>query len=93
MTSPDPGGPRVDSGLSGVVATSASSAWAAGSTANGKRTLILRWNGTAWTQVPSPSPDAANDGLIAVAASSAANLWAVGTFGSAPSQALAIHCC
>jgi len=32
--------------LSGVAATSASSAWAVGST--GGKTLILRWNGTAW---------------------------------------------
>ena len=38
-----------------MAATSASSAWAVGSAGSGK-TLILRWNGTAWKQVPSPSP-------------------------------------
>ena len=35
--------------LQGVSATSASSAWAVGATAPGKsKTLIARWNGTAW---------------------------------------------
>jgi hypothetical protein len=37
--------------LNGVAATSASNAWAVGDTGIGTthpRTLILRWNGTAW---------------------------------------------
>jgi len=40
--------------LNGVAATSARNAWAVGST-NTLEPLILRWNGTAWKQVPSPS--------------------------------------
>jgi len=59
-----------------VAATSASDAWAVG-TAGSNRTLIERWNGTAWKRVPSPSPDA-TDRLSAVAATSARNAWAVG---------------
>lgn len=45
--------------LAGVAATSASNAWAVGNTraaGTGNKTLILHWNGTAWTQVPRPAP-------------------------------------
>jgi hypothetical protein len=49
-----------------VTATSARSAWAVGS-------VILRWNGRAWTQVRSNFPP-----LSGVAAASARNAWAVG---------------
>ena len=65
----------VSGGLSGVAATSASNAWAVGSTGSPKA-LILRWNGTAWKQVPSPAP--AGSRLSGVAATSASNAWAVG---------------
>jgi hypothetical protein len=34
--------------LQGVSATSASNAWAVGCASNCAKTLILRWNGTAW---------------------------------------------
>ena len=40
-------------GVSAVAATSARNAWAVG---GGPRTMILRWNGTAWEQVHSPDP-------------------------------------
>jgi hypothetical protein len=39
---------RTTAGLSGVAAVSASSAWAVGCSSNCAKTLILRWNGTAW---------------------------------------------
>ena len=49
MPSPSP---RASAELSGVAVTSASNAWAVGSTSNSHhgsfQTLILRWNGTAW---------------------------------------------
>ena len=61
--------------LLGVAATSAGSAWAVGYVGN-SATLILHWNGTAWKQVPSPSPRAAQ--LSGVAATSGSNAWAVG---------------
>jgi len=66
--------------LKGVAATSARNAWAVGeSGAAHPRALIVRWNGTAWKNVPSPAP--AGSGLSGVAALSASNAWAVGTTG------------
>jgi hypothetical protein len=61
-----------------VTATSASNAWAVGST--GTKTLIVHWNGTAWKRVPSPTP-AAGGFLGGVTATSARNAWAVGRTG------------
>jgi hypothetical protein len=61
-----------------------------GSTGTG--TLILRWDGSRWTRVPSPTPGA-NAQLFAVAASSASNIWAVGIFSNGTDNALAVHCC
>ena len=66
-----------------MAATPAGTAWAVGCTAcytgtspsPSTRTLILRWNGTAWTRVPSPGPDAR---LLGVTALSGSDAWAVG---------------
>jgi len=66
--------------LNGVAATSARRAWAVGET-RGFKTLILRWNGTSWKRVHSPSPGASSglaDFLKGVAATSARRAWAVG---------------
>jgi hypothetical protein len=54
-------------------------AWAAGST--GLSTLILRWNGSAWARVASPSPGS-NDLLDGLGFSSARDGWAVGSSGA-----------
>jgi hypothetical protein len=52
-----------------------------------------RWNGSAWKQVPSPSPGRASS-LTSVAATSASNVWAVGDFSNdGLSRVFAIHCC
>jgi hypothetical protein len=84
VTSPNPGGPKNAAGLFGVATTSARSAWAVGSYSNGKvrRTLILRWNGTAWTQVPSPNPGGPthDSRLTSVAVVSARDAWAAGYY-------------
>lgn len=50
VTSPSPG---TDSVLNAVRATSATNAWAVGSTvvSGAVNTLILRWNGRIWTRV------------------------------------------
>jgi hypothetical protein len=72
----------ISGGLSGVAATSASNAWAVGFT--GSKALILRWNGTAWQQVPSPAP--ADSRLSGVAATSASSAWAVGCSGCSTSS-------
>ena len=57
----------------------ASNAWAVGGgdTPPGK-TQILHWNGTAWKQVPSPTPKTGGV-LFGVTATSATNAWAVGS--------------
>src|SRR5215467_2776206 len=71
--------------LSGAAATSASNAWAVGSYASGtgrNRTLIERWNGKTWKQVPSPNPGAGVRRLTSVAAISATSAWAVGFYSS-----------
>ena len=67
-------------GLLGVSALSGSNAWAVGST--GTATLILHWNGTAWTRVAAPSPGHLGR-LTAVSAFSPSNVWAVGSYETA----------
>jgi hypothetical protein len=62
--------------LGGVAVVSATDAWTVGSTSTGV-TVILHWNGTAWTRVASPAPSGGAD-LQGVAATSASNAWAVG---------------
>jgi hypothetical protein len=77
-----PGG--AGSTLLGVAATSTSDAWAVGwyctsscgTTSEIDKTLTEHWNGTAWVQVPNPSPQASY--LYGVTAISATNVWAVG---------------
>jgi hypothetical protein len=84
--SPAPGGY-----LNGVAGTSPGNAWAAGLIGGGPgtgtgptdKTLIEHWDGHAWTQVPSPTPQPAG-GLNGVAATSPANAWAVGWTGTGP---------
>jgi hypothetical protein len=65
VASPDPGSSF--SVLDGVSAVSASDAWAVGNYSSNKgitsSTLILRWNGTDWTKVPSPSPNPDSSGV------------------------------
>jgi hypothetical protein len=97
VPSPSPGGASATSFLKGVTAVSGRVAWAVGErqvapqgTTVG-RTLILRWNGTAWKRVPSPNPNldptsAPDDTLNGVAATSATNAWAVGTQSGAPGE-------
>ena len=83
----------VDGSLSGVVATSATNAWAVGTDGSGK-TLIEHWDGTGWNRQPSPSPgpNGSYDRLVAVAATSASNAWAVGATESAGGgSALLLH--
>jgi hypothetical protein len=52
--------------------------------------LILRWNGTAWTRVPSPKlgPDFALQG---VTATSADNAWTVGWTQDSLEKTLILH--
>ncbi len=81
VASPNPGRENY---LSGVSATSASNAWAVGSfyppNSTLRRTLILHWDGTSWSKVPSPSPSSTKSFLDSVSATSASNAWAVGQY-------------
>ena len=89
--SPNPSGPVTEMILDGAAATSASNAWAVGLYTTGtiQKTIIVRWNGTAWKLVPNPSPGQAPS-LTGVAASSASDAWAVGGYlaGSAENTLL-----
>ena len=62
--------------LIGVSAGPGGSAWAAGSTTSG-RTLIVHWNGAAWSQATSPSPGSAAL-LHGVSAGPDGSAWAAG---------------
>ncbi|HET7247456.1 MAG TPA: hypothetical protein VFJ07_21780 [Streptosporangiaceae bacterium] len=58
------------------------------------QTLILHWDGSAWTQVKSPNPGGAtqNNDLSSVAATTATNAWAVGDYGTGTgTRTLALH--
>jgi len=75
--------PGYSSTLRDVAAISPTDGWAVGYYSDGvdKQTLIEHWDGTSWTQVPSPSPGGANGSrLYGVTATSASNAWAVGEY-------------
>ncbi len=88
VASPSPGTGLIF--LTGVSATSATSAWAVGfySTASGVVPLILHWNGTKWSATAAPALSPGFNVLEAVAAVSASNAWAV---GHASGKSLLIH--
>ncbi|HEV2373132.1 MAG TPA: hypothetical protein VGS19_13275 [Streptosporangiaceae bacterium] len=83
--------------LSAVGADSPTDAWAVGdyskcSTTLPPRTLALHWNGTSWSQVPTPNP-AFVDNLFGVSVLSPTNAWAVGVYGksAATTTGLILH--
>jgi hypothetical protein len=84
VPSPNVSGSTLDD-LVAVHATSATDVWAVGSYHNGNnvsQTLILHWDGSAWTQVPSPDPGGAarDQELTSVTGVSARDAWAVGFY-------------
>ena len=85
------------SDILGGVAITSCRVWAVGDyiVAGNVRTLVERWNGTAWTRVPSPSPASSYSILSDVAAPSASDAWAVGQSSGNPAghvfQTLAEH--
>jgi hypothetical protein len=69
-----------------VAATSVSNAWAVGGTNwFTPQTLAEHWNGTTWTQVPTPTPSGSAY-FEGVAATSTSNAWAVGLIGPGPAD-------
>ncbi|HST04143.1 MAG TPA: hypothetical protein VLQ48_05340 [Chloroflexia bacterium] len=67
--------------LAGVVVLAANDVWAVGNfydSSGLSRTLIMHWNGTAWSQVASPNPGTDSNLLSSVDARTAGDVWAVG---------------
>jgi hypothetical protein len=79
--SPNPGGSTSTTCLTGVAATSSTNAWAVGFYDNGGlKTLVLHWDGTAWTVQSSPNVGGFINQLEGVAATSSSDAWAVGWY-------------
>ncbi len=71
--------------LHGVTAISAHDAWAVGSTIEPRTSasslFIIHWNGSSWTQVPTPQLRAEFPSLQSVAAGPDGTVWAAGLAG------------
>jgi hypothetical protein len=81
---PSPNKGPFPNGLSAVDALAPDDIWAVGSWFTKgfvDRTLILHWDGTAWSRVPSPNADAADNGLVSIAPIATDDVWAVGFHG------------
>jgi hypothetical protein len=94
VSSPNPSWPGMDyATLESVGRAVATSAWAVGYSEDFStlrlNTLILHWDGSQWTIVPSPNPAGLNqpNQLFAVTGESAHDLWAVGMSGLYPDEA------
>jgi hypothetical protein len=98
VKAPNPG---TSEAVSGVDALSPTNAWAVGyecvanctDTSTGPRTtdtMILHWNGTAWSQVASPSPGSLVNELTSVSGSSSSDIWAAGESGASGSGPLSL---
>ncbi|HEX8597414.1 MAG TPA: S-layer homology domain-containing protein [Chloroflexia bacterium] len=83
--------------LRGVVAVSANDVWAVGSyldtTVSRWRSLVLRWNGTSWYRVSTPTAPGFHDELYSVSRGEGNSVWAVGFYEptSGDRQALAMR--
>jgi glucose/arabinose dehydrogenase len=83
--------------LLSVEVISDDNAWAVGnfkpSPSGNAQTLILHWNGSAWSRVPSPNADAATHNFLrGVTAVAPDDVWAVGYYGpSGTGQSLFLH--
>jgi hypothetical protein len=75
-------GDGTDASLSGVTATASNDVWAVGgvrSLVGPRRTLVLHWDGSRWSVVPSPGLDGQPNALTAISATAPDDAWAVGT--------------
>jgi hypothetical protein len=70
--------------LGGIVASNPRDLWSVGSSESApgyaSRTLIVHWNGTRWSIVPSPNVGSAGNTLSDIALGAAPTLWAVGSY-------------
>jgi plastocyanin len=82
VSSPDAG--NGDNVLNGIAAASSNDVWAVGyqSSAPGaaSSTLVLHFDGTSWTIVPSPNPGGLTSSLAGVAAMADGRTWAAGFY-------------
>lgn len=96
---PTPNAQSVNNHLNGVAMVSPNEGWAVGYTcpgncfgSNAPHLLLMRWNGTQWSIVPSPLVNMAQDELNDVVALSANDVWAVGEYSTGTQAApLAMH--
>jgi hypothetical protein len=81
--------------LGGVAITSATDAWAVGTTparAGQTKTLTVHWNGRHWLEVPSPNGDHQQINVLnSVTATSAKDAWAVGLSEGQTEESLVLH--
>ncbi len=96
VSSPNIG--TLDNTVTSVWAVAPDAVWAVGWSinANGSTTstLVLFWDGTSWSSLPSASPGYYNS-LFSVTATTADDMWAVGEVGAgdgSPSRNITIHC-
>ena len=94
IPSPTPPGWYVT--LAGVAARAADDAWAVGhyrlNDSSPEQTLVLHWDGTTWSIIPSPNVGTDRNKLTAVAAVAADDVWAVGYAGPpGTGQTLILH--
>ena len=88
VPNPQPGSLLND--LNGVKALAPNDVWAVGSSGNSdgvRFTVTLHWNGSIWSQVPSPSPGMVSDILEAVDGRASNDVWAVGS----PADTMVLH--
>jgi len=82
--------PEVDNTLSGVTVVASNDVWAVGTqqptSLTDPHTLVLHWNGSQWSIVPSPNDGGSTVGnhLVAAAAVSTNDVWAVGNSEAGP---------
>jgi hypothetical protein len=90
--------------LTGVKALSSTDAWAVGyyspvECSSATQTLVMHWDGTAWSIQSSESPSSGANDLYGVGASSTSNAFAVGAvsdgyfFPGSTASTLVEHCC
>ncbi|HUS14661.1 MAG TPA: S-layer homology domain-containing protein [Chloroflexia bacterium] len=92
---PSPSVAGVDNHLYRVAMVTQSDVWAigdAGSAIGAHETLILHWDGAAWSRVASPNPGTSGNYLYSISALAANDIWAVGEQMSPTSRTtLTIH--
>jgi hypothetical protein len=86
--------PGLSASISSLSLGADGTVWAAGTynvlnkagSAIDDKTLILRWNGSTWRQVPSPDPSAGFSVLTGISASTSGGAWAVGGYNTDPAN-------